>query len=150
MTRNKLSASLAICAALWLSGCTGPAGGGAYPPIDPAQEHATLREWRSIYTVEVTGAQPQRTLAGYLCHEYTLADREGKHLVYDTARQLKGFVTATGRAYVCEKNVEGDIESREVAYEGLDDGVLRILGTSGRVEYETFGEKAAVGETAAE
>lgn len=123
-----------LCTALLL-GCGTPPHGDLQP-MGPAVDQKVLKEWKTIHGVELVETQPRRELKGYLCHEYTLKDPDGRHYVYDASRELKGFVLPSGKAYVYERDASGEVASREVAYRTLDGCVVEILGINGSVEFE--------------
>jgi hypothetical protein len=91
-----------------------------------------------------------RDHVGYLCRRYTLEDRDGELHVHDIAHRMVGFVLPSGKAFVFEKDRDGNPVRREIGQFTTDLGVMRILGIEGRVEYEevTASEEPAPEEAA--
>lgn len=105
------------------------------PQSAPRSPETKLKRWSEIIHVSLEGAAATRKHVGFLCHEYTLEDRDGEHYVYDRSRGKPiGVVLPSGKALVFVEDQNGRQTTREVGY-GLDVGVKRILGVDGQLEY---------------
>jgi hypothetical protein len=100
------------------------------------------REYRQIYSIEQRGSERARTPVGFLYHQTSEEDPEGKFFVRDRAHDTRGFILPSGRAYVFEGNDPGAIRTRDLGQTSLENGVKKILGVSGGIELEVI-ESAA-------
>jgi hypothetical protein len=124
-------------------GCGGLFGGRTSetsPEKPDAWADETHREWKKVYTTVIVEGTKQRTHQGYVCHRFRLRDRNGTHFVFNREHEQRGFVLPVGKAFVFEKTRDGETVSREIAYAGVDRGILAILGVKGIVEYEPVSE----------
>ncbi len=122
---------LVVLCPVLLVACRSPAENSPPEPV----ARPTFEAWRRIYTTEVKGLTRSRVHRGYVNHRFS-RDEEGAYEIYDTSRKPVGFVLANGKAFRYEADASGKLTSRQIAYEGLDGGVLRLLEASGKVEYE--------------
>jgi len=105
------------------------------------------QDWKAIYAVQQEGGALTREHIGYLEHTFTIEDPEGTWVVYDAQRRPVGFVLPSGKAYRYERDTFGRIQHREIGQEGLDRGVMKLLGASGAVEYSEVGQPGSAGSS---
>lgn len=98
-----------------------------------AAPQATHTSWSKIFTVEVQGATVVRKHRGYLGHETSAHHPEGHYEVLDVRRKKLGFVLGS-KAYLYVQSATGNYTSEEIANQGVESGILKILGVGGKLE----------------
>lgn len=139
MRRVRRISSLLCVGLLPFLGCHGgpppTSAAAAWSDARGPEPSRAYEVWSSVYTVELQGTRNVRRHRGYLAHKTTRRHPEGYYEVLDTRRTPVGFITA-GKAFLYENGPSGELTTREIAHEGRDRGILKILGVSGTLEFE--------------
>jgi hypothetical protein len=92
-------------------------------------------EYKAIWSVEVRGKDVSEKKVGYLDKQFTEEDPEGKFFVRDLAHDVRGFLLPEGKAFVYVPRLSDPASSRDLGNTGFENGVKKILGASGEVQF---------------
>ena len=127
---------------------SGASGCGGAPKTDVAEDVGAMdlptvpgryvyHEYKKIHSVEA-GSGSAKSLVGYLDHRTSEEDTDGKYFVLNMAHDVRGFILPSGRAYIFEGSDPSSMRSRDLGQTSLENGVKKILGVAGGIEFEVI------------
>ena len=94
----------------------------------------TFTTWKQIYWIPAAGTDREPRFAGFLGHEFSDSDPQGRHYVYDENRERLGFLTPSGGAYRYAESASGHLTTEDLGQRPRDEAILLLVGARGTLE----------------